>query len=208
MSVLLCRFPHKWFRVAIVLSLTVVTLQVVIVYAARWCALCQIILEGMVSIPILWLDFGVLLALAVISVLVGVLTVVASLKARACFRLFLTDDLFTMAIPTALFLLWMARANTHQSWVFGFTIGLITISLLWTTTFLSTRRQSANCRLRTVVYCLGALVVVVMPMVVASTYDVDFIKSLGLDDKHVMASTRCAFAALFSSLCWSIDVLL
>jgi hypothetical protein len=191
-----------------VLSLTVIAFQVVIVYAARWCALCEVLEEAMVSIPILWLDFGVLLALAVISVFVGVLTAVASLKSHSCFRLFLMDILFAMAIPTALFLIWIARADRHESWVLGFSIGLIVISLLWTTTFLLTRRQSANCRLRTVVYCLGALVVVVLPMVVTSTYDVEFIRSLGLDDRHVIASARCAFAALFSSLCWSIDVLL
>lgn len=212
--VLRVRFPHKWFRLAVVLSLALIAFQFAIDDATSRSICCsyrafQIIAEAMDRFPLLWeLTLGLVLALAVVTPVVAVFSVL-SFVARSHVMQFATDLVFTLGVPAALFLIWTtAVGHAEVAWAFGFRIGFIIVSVLWTSTFLATRRQGANWKLRSVLYCVGAFIVAVAPVVMVSLHSSEVIYGGDIIYEDHAGSVRYGFATLFSSLFWLADVLL
>ena len=203
MNFLLRGFPHKWFRLVAVLVLTGYAFMLACdVGEQNGYLFFHVIEDAMRGTParLTWyLCKYSLLGLGIISLLVFVLTAVALFSPRIHLRAFVTDSVFSMAVPTIYLLAWSLMSHRGHAALISWTA----VAALWTITLFLTRGQSGRWRLRALVYCLGALIVVAVPLAMVTTQGTD---SIHIEQHYLQA--RYSFAILLSCMFWIVDVFL
>jgi hypothetical protein len=200
MNGLLRRFPHKWFRLAVVLMLTAAaSISSADVGAEGGIPIFQVlqsVLQGSPARVLMRLFWSVFWGVAAVVVFVLMLTLVAVFSAFPHIRGFLIDCAFAMGIPTTVLLISAVMSHSEG----GVRVAWAAVAALWTMTFLVTLRRTGNWRVRSTLYCSGVLIAVWFPVVMLMTHTSDM--SLLAYDR-----VRCAFGVLFSGLFWTADVL-
>lgn len=200
MSGLLRRFPHKWFRLAVVLMLSAAAfISSTDVGAEGGVPIFQVLRSVFQGIPariLLALFWYVFWGATVVAVFVLMLTIVAVFSAFLHIRGFLIDCAFAVAIPTTVLLISAVLAHSDGR----VRVAWAVVAALWTMTFLVTLRRTGNWKARSTLYCSGVLIAVWLPVVMLMTHTSD-VSLLEYD------RVRCVFGVLFSGLFWTADVL-
>lgn len=208
-------FPHKWFRLAIVFGIFAVSFQFAIDNAASRTLCCsyrafRIVSHAMDRMPFVWKSTLLLLfILALASMYIAVRAVVAVVKKRQKSQSFVVDLLFALGVPIAFHLEWTAAmGHAEVWWAKGFREGLVAVTLLWAVTLIATWRQSPRCKLRVLVFFVGAILMTVVPAMLVYAHPEGFMIGGEVHFEEHAASTNYGFCVLIACVFWAVDVLI